>query len=60
MAAGGDSYPVITGGVTHGFPDRDVADWLTAAGTISPMLQGRVACTDPNPGTGSDCPATVP
>ena len=59
VAAGGDSYPVITGGVTYGFPDQHVADWLTAAGTISPVLQGRITCTDPNPGSGSDCPVIV-
>ena len=59
VAAGGDSYPVITGGVTHGFPDQALADWLTAAGTISPVLQGRVTCADPNPGSGSDCPTPV-
>ncbi|MEI7743200.1 MAG: 5'-nucleotidase C-terminal domain-containing protein [Chloroflexota bacterium] len=60
VAAGGDSYPAITGGVTYGFLDQDVADWLSAAGSVSPALQGRIACTDANPGSGDDCPALVP
>jgi 2',3'-cyclic-nucleotide 2'-phosphodiesterase (5'-nucleotidase family) len=56
VAAGGDAYPVIPGGVTFDILDQDVTDWLTAAGTVEPVLQGRITCTDPNPGIGNNCP----
>lgn len=60
VVAGGDSYPVLPGGVMHGSLDQDVADWLKAAGMISPAIQGRVACTDPDPSSGKSCPALAP
>ena len=60
VVAGGDSYPVVSGGVTYGFLDQEVADWLGAAGTVNPVLQGRIACTDPNPGVGANCPVILP
>lgn len=60
VVAGGDSYPVVSGGVTYGFLDQEVADWLGSAGAVAPVLQGRIACTDPNPGSGNACPVTLP
>jgi len=46
-------------GVMTGNVDRHVADWLSGAGTISPILQGCIACTDPHRGSGNDCPTLV-
>jgi 2',3'-cyclic-nucleotide 2'-phosphodiesterase (5'-nucleotidase family) len=52
MAAGGDGYPVFSARATsQGIMDQVVADYITAKGTVSPALQGRIACT------GSGCPA---
>jgi len=56
VVAGGDGYPVVADVVMTGNLDQHVADWLSAAGTISPVLQGRIACTDPRPGLGNACP----
>lgn len=61
MANGGDGYPnVSTTMVTRELLDQVVADYISTAGTISPTLQGRITCFDPNPSTGNACPVTVP
>lgn len=60
VAAGGDSFPRIPGGVTYDILDQDLAEWLTAEGTISPVLQGRIVCQDPTPGAGNNCPVALP
>lgn len=61
MANGGDGYPnVSTTMVTRDLLDQVVADYISDAGTISPTLQGRITCFDPNPGSGNDCPVTLP
>ncbi len=60
VAAGGDSYPVLTGFVSFDLLDQDVADWLTAEGTISPTIQGRITCADSNGATAPNCPVTLP
>ncbi len=52
VAAGGDGYPVFSARATsQGIMDQVVADYITAKGTVSPALQGWIACT------GSGCPA---
>jgi hypothetical protein len=40
--------------------DQVVADYITANTPISPAIQARIHCFDPNPGTGNDCPAGSP
>jgi 5'-nucleotidase, C-terminal domain len=59
VVAGGDGYPAVADVVMTGNVDQHVADWLSGAGTISPAIQGRIACTDPHPGSGNDCPTFV-
>lgn len=60
VAAGGDGYPIYTSrGATRGVLDQDVAAWLAGAGTISPVLQGRIVCFDANPGVGNNCPVLL-
>lgn len=60
VAAGGDGYPVLTGYVSFDFLDQDVSEWLTAEGTISPTIQGRITCADSNGATAPNCPVTIP
>lgn len=46
MAAGGDGYPNIFGRTTsRDLMDQVVADYVSAAGTITPRIQGRINCT---------------
>lgn len=59
VAAGGDSYPVLTGFVSFDLLDQDVSDWISANTPISPVLQGRITCFDPNPGSGNNCPVPL-
>jgi 2',3'-cyclic-nucleotide 2'-phosphodiesterase (5'-nucleotidase family) len=61
MASGGDGYPNFASRITtQDIMDQVLADYITAQGTISPAIQGRVACFDPNPGSGNACPVVVP
>ncbi len=61
MAAGGDGYPNFTSrAATQNIMDQVLADYVTAQGTISPTIQGRIKCVDPNPGVGNNCPAGSP
>jgi hypothetical protein len=56
--AGGDGYPDIRGpgAATQDLLDQDVADYIDVqGGTVSPTIQGRVKCFDPNPGVGTNC-----
>ena len=58
MAAGGDGYPNVSGSAhTRELMDEVVADYISANTPISPSIQGRIVCTDPNPGSGNACPA---
>jgi 2',3'-cyclic-nucleotide 2'-phosphodiesterase (5'-nucleotidase family) len=59
MGIGGDGYLKLTGRFTsNGITlEQVVREWITAHSPISPTFQNRVVCTDPNPGTGNDCPA---
>ena len=59
MMTGGDGYPnVRTTAATQDMLDQDVADYLaTLPGSqVTPTIQHRVHCTDPNPGSGNNCP----
>ena len=63
MATGGDGYInfYFSGRVTAlDYMDVTLADYLTAKGTISPVIQSRIHCVDPNPGPGNNCPAGSP
>jgi 2',3'-cyclic-nucleotide 2'-phosphodiesterase (5'-nucleotidase family) len=61
MSTGGDGYPVFfSRATTQNIMDQVVADYITANSPISPSIQGRIHCVDPNPGSGNDCPAGSP
>jgi 2',3'-cyclic-nucleotide 2'-phosphodiesterase (5'-nucleotidase family) len=61
MASGGDGYPVfISRATTQETMDQTLADYVTAKSPISPSIQGRIKCVDPNPGVGDNCPAGSP
>jgi len=58
MAAGGDGYPLFTSrATTQDIMDQVLADYITAKGTLSPAIQGRIACTT---GGAPACPVVVP
>ncbi len=61
MSTGGDGYPnFFSRATTQNIMDQVVADYITANSPISPVIQGRIHCFDPNPGSGNDCPAGSP
>jgi hypothetical protein len=61
MASGGDGYPVFTSrATTQNIMDQVLADYVTAKTPLSPVIQGRIKCVDPNPGAGNNCPAGSP
>ncbi len=61
MSSGGDGYPnFFSRSTTQNIMDQVVADYITANSPISPAIQGRIHCVDPNPGSGNDCPAGSP
>jgi 2',3'-cyclic-nucleotide 2'-phosphodiesterase (5'-nucleotidase family) len=58
MAAGGDGYPNVSSrATTRELMDQVLADYVSANTPISPSIQGRIVCTDDNPGSGNNCPA---
>jgi 2',3'-cyclic-nucleotide 2'-phosphodiesterase (5'-nucleotidase family) len=60
MAAGGDGYPVTNNKAsyaTQNILDQDVADYIAAAGTLNPAIQGRITCTT---GGSPACPVVTP
>jgi 2',3'-cyclic-nucleotide 2'-phosphodiesterase (5'-nucleotidase family) len=62
-AGGGDGYPNNRSRITtQDILDQDLADYLAAVpgGVVSPAIQGRIHCTDPNPGVGTNCPVGSP
>ncbi len=61
MSAGGDFYPnFFARATTQNIMDQVLADYVTANSPINPSIQGRIKCTDPNPGVGNNCPAGSP
>jgi 2',3'-cyclic-nucleotide 2'-phosphodiesterase (5'-nucleotidase family)/predicted AlkP superfamily phosphohydrolase/phosphomutase len=61
MVNGGDGYPnFFARATTRDIMDQVLADYITANTPISPVIQARIHCFDPNPGTGNDCPAGSP
>jgi hypothetical protein len=39
--------------------DQVLADYVISASPISPAIQGRIVCTDSNPGDALECPAVI-
>lgn len=61
MTSGGDGYPnFFSRATTQEIMEQVLANYVTANSPISPTIQGRIHCTDPNPGSGNDCPAGSP
>ncbi len=61
MASGGDGYPnFFSRATTQELMDQTLADYVTANSPITPVIQGRIKCVDPNPGVGNNCPAGSP
>jgi 2',3'-cyclic-nucleotide 2'-phosphodiesterase (5'-nucleotidase family) len=61
MVTGGDGYPnFVSRAATQNIMDQVLADYITANTPISPTIQGRIKCFDPNPGVGNNCPAGSP
>jgi 2',3'-cyclic-nucleotide 2'-phosphodiesterase (5'-nucleotidase family)/predicted AlkP superfamily phosphohydrolase/phosphomutase len=61
MVSGGDGYPnFFARATTRDIMDQVLADYVTANTPISPAIQARIHCFDPNPGAGNDCPAGSP
>jgi 5'-nucleotidase len=64
MLAGGDGYPDVRGpgAATQDLLDQDVADYFeTLPGKlVTPTIQGRIHCFDPNPGGGVNCTTGSP
>ena len=59
MMTGGDGYPnVRTSAATQDILDQDVADYFaTLPGSqVTPVIQHRIHCFDPNPGAGEQLP----
>ncbi|MFL6352757.1 MAG: bifunctional metallophosphatase/5'-nucleotidase [Bryobacteraceae bacterium] len=60
MASGGDGYLVLSGRAEHRETlDQVLADYVTSSSPISPAIQGRIVCTDSNPGDALECPAVI-
>jgi 2',3'-cyclic-nucleotide 2'-phosphodiesterase (5'-nucleotidase family)/predicted AlkP superfamily phosphohydrolase/phosphomutase len=61
-ASGGDGYPNNRSRMTtQDILDQDLADYITAqGGSVSPVIQHRIHCTDSNPGGGVACPVGSP
>ena len=63
MSTGGDGYPVVVSrATTQDIMDQVLADYITAHSPLTPSIQGRIVCFDPNPGVtpGNNCPVVVP
>ena len=61
MASGGDGYPnFVSRMTTQDIMDQVLADYVAANSPLGPSIQGRIVCTDPNPGSGSKCPVQAP
>jgi len=58
MASGSDGYPkFFSRATTQDIMDQMLADYVAGNSPISPIIQGRIKCVDPNPSTGNNCPA---
>ena len=58
MASGGDGYPIFTSrATTQDIMDQVLADYITAQGTLTPTIQGRIVCTTSG---ATVCPVVIP
>jgi 2',3'-cyclic-nucleotide 2'-phosphodiesterase (5'-nucleotidase family) len=58
VANGGDGYPVVYGrSTTREIMDQTLANYVTASGTVSPAIQGRIVCTTSG---ATPCPVILP
>jgi 2',3'-cyclic-nucleotide 2'-phosphodiesterase (5'-nucleotidase family) len=61
MMTGGDGYPnFAVRASTQNIMAQVLEDHIAASTPISPTIQGRIHCFDPNPGSGNNCPAGSP
>ena len=61
MAAGGDGYPNFLSRITtQNIMAQVLEDYVVANTPISPTIQGRIHCFDPNPGVGPECTTGSP
>jgi 2',3'-cyclic-nucleotide 2'-phosphodiesterase (5'-nucleotidase family) len=61
MASGGDGYPnFLSRATTQDIMAQTLEDYVVDNSPIAPSIQGRIKCTDPNPGAGNDCPVGSP
>ena len=61
MASGGDGYPnFFSRQATQDIMAQTLEDHVAASSPISPTIQGRIKCVDPNPGVGNNCPVGSP
>jgi 2',3'-cyclic-nucleotide 2'-phosphodiesterase (5'-nucleotidase family) len=61
MASGGDGYPnFFSRATTQEIMDQVLANHVTANTPLNPVIQGRIKCVDPNPGSGNACPLGSP
>jgi 2',3'-cyclic-nucleotide 2'-phosphodiesterase (5'-nucleotidase family) len=62
-ASGGDGYQNFRSRITtQDILDQDLADYIVAqpGGVVSPVIQGRIHCTDSNPAVAPACPVGSP
>ncbi len=62
MMTGGDGYPnVRTTAATQDILDQDLADYIATlpGNQLTPVIQHRVSCFDPNPGAGAQLPRVL-
>ncbi|MFQ5557785.1 MAG: 5'-nucleotidase C-terminal domain-containing protein, partial [Acidimicrobiales bacterium] len=61
MASGGDGYPVDIGtAATRELLDQVTEAYVAANSPVSPAIEDRIGCVDPNPGVGNECPVPLP
>ncbi|HKY55920.1 MAG TPA: 5'-nucleotidase C-terminal domain-containing protein, partial [Anaerolineales bacterium] len=61
IVSGGDGYPnFFSRATTRDVMDQVLADFITANTPISPAIQARIHCFDPNPGSGAACTSGSP
>jgi 2',3'-cyclic-nucleotide 2'-phosphodiesterase (5'-nucleotidase family)/predicted AlkP superfamily phosphohydrolase/phosphomutase len=61
MSTGGDGYPnFFSRATTQDIMAQTLEDYVADNSPISPSIQGRIKCFDPNPGAGNNCPAGSP
>jgi 2',3'-cyclic-nucleotide 2'-phosphodiesterase (5'-nucleotidase family)/predicted AlkP superfamily phosphohydrolase/phosphomutase len=61
MVSGGDGYPnFFARAATQNIMDQVLADYVAANSPLTPTIQARIHCFDPNPGSGAACTTGSP